>query len=119
MNAGNDMSDELWSWSARRLAAAIRAGDVSAAEVTASSLQRVQAVNPALNTIVDVLMNEAMAEAHAADDTRRLGEALGPLHGVPAAVKVNFDLCGRPLAKSKSPKQSIKHLLCLPASKVC
>lgn len=101
------MSDELRSWSACRLAAAIRAGAVSAEEARASSLRRVQAVNPALNAIVDLLTDEAMAKARAADDARRRGEALGPLHGVPVTVKVNVDLYGRPLAKSKSPKRSI------------
>jgi len=90
------MPDETWTWSACRLAATIRAGAVSAEEAAASSLRRVQAVNPALNAIVDLLADEAMADARAADGARRRGEALGPLHGVPVTVKVNVDLRGRP-----------------------
>ena len=89
------MSDALWSWSAQRLSAAIRSGAVSAREAAASSLQRVQAVNPALNAIVDLLADEALAAADAADAARRRGDVLGPLHGVPVTVKVNVDLKGR------------------------
>ena len=89
------MSDALWSWSAHRLAAAIRAGAVSAREAAQSSLQRVQAVNPALNAIVDLMADEALAAADAADAARRRGDALGPLHGVPVTVKVNVDVQGR------------------------
>ena len=89
------MSDALWSWSAQRLAAAIRSGAISAREATASSLQRVQAVNPALNAIVDLMADEALAAADAADAARRRGDAPGLLHGVPVTVKVNVDCVGR------------------------
>ncbi len=89
------MSDALWSWSAQRLAAAIRCGAISAREAVASSLQRVHAVNPALNAIVDLLADEALAAADAADAARRRGDAPGPLHGVPVTVKVNVDCQGR------------------------
>ncbi len=89
------MSDALWSWSAQRLAAAIRHGAASAREAVTSSLERVQAVNPTLNAIVDPMADEAMAAADAADAARRRGDVLGPLHGVPATVKVNVDCQGR------------------------
>lgn len=89
------MPEALWSWSAHRLAAAIRGGAVSAREAVAASLERAQAVNPALNAVVDLLADEALAAAQAADAARRRGEALGPLHGVPVTVKVNVDMAGR------------------------
>jgi amidase len=89
------MSEPLWRWPAYRLTAAIRAGAVSAREAAVSALDRVQAVNPALNAIVDVLPDEALAAADAADAARRRGDTLGPLHGVPVTVKVNVDLRGR------------------------
>ena len=89
------MSDPLWRWPAHQLTAAIRAGAVSAREVATSTLERVQAVNPVLNAIVDLLPDEALAAADAADAARRRGDALGPLHGVPVTVKVNVDLRGR------------------------
>ena len=77
------MSEALWRWSAHQLAAAVRSGAVSAREAVVASLDRVQAVNPALNAVVDVLADEALAAAQAADDARRRGDVLGPLHGVP------------------------------------
>jgi amidase len=89
------VSEALWRWSAHRLAAAIRSGAISAHEAVASSLERVQAVNPTLNAIVDLLADEALAAAHRADDARRRGDVLGPLHGVPVTVKVNVDTKGR------------------------
>ncbi|MBL8348953.1 MAG: amidase family protein [Burkholderiaceae bacterium] len=89
------MSEALWSWSAHRLAAAIRGGAVSAREAVAASLDRAQAVNPALNAVVDLLADEALAAAQSADAARRRGDALGPLHGVPVTVKVNVDMAGR------------------------
>ncbi|MDO9286377.1 MAG: amidase family protein [Aquabacterium sp.] len=89
------MSEALWRWSAHQLAAAVRSGAVSAREAVVSSLERIQAVNPTLNAVVDVLADEALAAAQAADDARRRGDALGPLHGVPVTVKVNVDVKGR------------------------
>ena len=89
------MTQALWRWPAHRLAAAIRTGAVCAREAVADSLARVQAVNPALNAVVDLLADEALAAADAADAARQRGDALGPLHGVPVTVKVNVDLKGR------------------------
>ncbi|MBL8334534.1 MAG: amidase family protein [Rubrivivax sp.] len=88
------MSNPLWRWTAHELAAAIGAGAVSAREATTAALERVQAVNPALNALVEVTADEALAAADAADAQRRRGEPLGPLHGVPVTVKVNVDMRG-------------------------
>ncbi len=90
------MSEPLWRWPAHRLADAIRRGAVSAREAATDALARVQAVNPSLNAIVDVLADEALAAADAADAARRSGRVTGVLHGVPVTVKVNVDQRGRP-----------------------
>ena len=89
------MAETYWRWPAHQLATAIRHGAVSALEATESTLARVQAVNPALNAIVDVLADEALAAARAAGAARQRGDTLGPLHGVPVTVKVNVDYRGR------------------------
>jgi amidase len=89
------VSDALWRWPAHQLAAAIRSGALSARKAVAASLDRVNAVNPALNALVDVLADEALAAADAADAARRRGDTLGLLHGVPVTVKVNVDMAGR------------------------
>ena len=53
-------------------------------------------MNPAINAVVRVLEEEAVAAAEAADAARARGAALGALHGVPVTVKVNTDQAGCP-----------------------
>lgn len=72
------------------VAAALRAGDLSAVEVTRHTLDRIAALEPRLHAFAEVRRDAALAEAAAADQRRARGETLGPLHGVPLAVK---DLC--------------------------
>jgi amidase len=70
------------------LAAAIRGKTVSAREAMSACLAQIDAVNPAINAVVSMPSREAlMAEAAAADERQARGEALGPLHGLPHAVK--------------------------------
>jgi amidase len=83
------MSDEPWRWPATRVSQAIREKEVSAEEVAASCLARVDAVNPGLNALVEVRHEETLAAARAADAMVAAGAALGPLHGVPTAIKIN------------------------------
>ncbi len=85
---------ELWRKGAVELAAMIRDREVSSREVVRAHLDRVEAVNPALNAIVRLLPDEALAAADAADKAVADGAALGPLHGVPFTVKENIDLAG-------------------------
>ncbi len=88
------MQQELWRRSASDLAKAIRDRTVSSREAVESSLERVAAVNPALNAIVQVLEKEALAAADAADAAVKSGAVLGLLHGVPVTTKVNVDQRG-------------------------
>src|SRR3954466_7493562 len=81
---------EIWELSAARQAAAIRARELSSREVVAAHLQRIEAVNPAVNALRVVLAEDALAAADAAD--RR--SPAGPLHGVPVSVKENGDVAG-------------------------
>lgn len=89
------MSNELWHWSAAEAASWIAKREVSSHEVTASCLARLEAVNPAINAVVDVLADEALRAADAADAALAHGVATGALHGVPVTVKVNVDMAGR------------------------
>src|ERR1700759_31617 len=71
---------------ATELAAALRAGELSAREVMESQLARIEAVNPRVNAIVTLLEPEqALALADAAD--RVPAQRRGALHGLPLAVK--------------------------------
>lgn len=89
------MRSELWTWTTAELAAAIGSGAVSSVQATESALARMDAVNPALNAVVDPLREEAMVAAREADAALRRGGPVGPLHGVPVTVKINVDYAGR------------------------
>ncbi|WP_106400781.1 amidase [Actinocorallia populi] len=86
---------ELWQWPATRLAAGIRDREISSVEVAESCLARIEAVNPALNALVDVRPEETLADARRADEAVAAGEPLGPLHGVPVSTKINTAERGR------------------------
>lgn len=78
---------ELVFSSTGRLAAAIRARRVSAAEVLEAHLAQIDRHNPALNAVVTLDAERARDRACAADDALARGEAWGPLHGVPFTLK--------------------------------
>ena len=88
------MENELWKSSAADLAQAIRGRRVSAREVVQAHLDRIAAVNDAVNAITVVLADRALTEADEADAAVARGGDLGPLHGVPMTVKENLDLAG-------------------------
>ncbi|MCJ2014504.1 amidase family protein [Methylobacterium sp. J-076] len=85
---------ELWRLSATDLAARIRTGDVSAREVAVDALDRLAAVNGAINAVVEHRPEEVLREAEAVDAARQRGETLGPLAGVTVTTKVNADQDG-------------------------
>jgi amidase len=85
---------EIWRWSARALAEAIRTRSVSSRETVEAILQRLDAVNPAINAVVHTLHADALAAADAADAAVKRGGPIGPLHGVPVTIKVNTDQQG-------------------------
>ena len=79
---------EISRMGATALAAAIRAKRVSAREAMTACLDRIEAVNPVVNAVVSIAPRETLlAEALDADERQARGEALGPLHGLPHAVK--------------------------------
>jgi 1-carboxybiuret hydrolase len=87
---------------AGEIAAAVAAGRASAAEVIDGALARIATRDRAFNAFTAVLADRARAKARALDAARAKGEPLGPLAGVPFAVKNLFDVAGLPtLAGSK------------------
>lgn len=92
----SDRVIELLGGSALALAAAVRAGEVSARAVVEAALARIAVIDPVLNAFTDVTAARARAEADAIDARRAAGKPLGPLAGVPFAVKNLFDLKGLP-----------------------
>ncbi len=67
------------------LAAAVRAGRVSARDLVAESLRRIEAANPVLNAVVALRAEEALADAERVDAGRT--RPTGPLAGLPLLVK--------------------------------
>ncbi|HMK68315.1 MAG TPA: amidase family protein, partial [Stellaceae bacterium] len=60
---------------------------ISPVELLESCLQRIDAVNPALNAITATAIDRAKSEAKAAEKAVLAGDALGPLHGLPIGIK--------------------------------
>lgn len=88
------MSRSIWTRGAVDLAAAVASRQLSAGDVVDALLQRIEAVNPAINAVTVVLAEQARAAAEVADRAVAAGKPLGPLHGVPFTVKENIDLLG-------------------------
>src|SRR5258706_7140808 len=73
--------------STTQVAAAIRAGDVSASDVLGAYLAQIAAHNPAVNAVVTLDADHARQRAREADEALARGEVWGPLHGVPFTLK--------------------------------
>ena len=84
----------LWRLPATELAHLIRTRQVSAREVADAALQRLDAVNPQLNAIVDHRPDQVREQADRVDRMVARGEDPGPLAGVPVTVKINIDQAG-------------------------
>ncbi len=69
---------------------ALAAGETSSRALTEALLARINALDPKFHTYAHVTADRALAQAEAADAALAQGRSLGPLHGVPIAVK---DLC--------------------------
>jgi hypothetical protein len=76
------------------LAGAVRTRQISARELTAHALARIEALNPTYNAFVAVNAEQALAEAAAVDEFTAKGGDPGALAGIPLAVKDNHDAVG-------------------------
>jgi aspartyl-tRNA(Asn)/glutamyl-tRNA(Gln) amidotransferase subunit A len=81
--------------SATELSTAISTRKLSPIEVTEAFLARITAQNQQLHAYIDVYADDAKLAAEAADKAIRSGHQVGPLHGVPIALKDLIDIEGR------------------------
>ena len=81
------MSEPIWQLSAVDMATRIGAGDLSPVEAVQSSLDRIAEINPQLNCFCFTFPERALEQARAAEWAVAEGRPLGPLHGVPIAIK--------------------------------
>ncbi|MBA2956089.1 amidase [Nocardioides sp. MAH-18] len=72
----------------------IRDGEITAVDALQATLARIEARNDELNAFTNVLVDEALAEAEARDIRLGGGADVGPLHGVPIAIKEEIDVAG-------------------------
>ncbi|RZM95509.1 AtzE family amidohydrolase [Bradyrhizobium genosp. SA-3] len=77
---------------ASEIASAVAGGRMSALAATEAALARIKQHDPILNSFTDVTADRARAKARAIDADIAAGKKLGPLAGVPFAVKNLFDV---------------------------
>ncbi|MGE3150330.1 MAG: amidase [Pseudorhodoplanes sp.] len=95
--------------SATQAAARIASGAMSAADYVRACLDRIAATEPEIGAFAHLDPDHAMAQARRRDEERAAGRALGPLHGIPVAIKDIIDTadypteCGSPVFAGRRP----------------
>ena len=85
---------ELTSLSLQEASAALRAKKASSVDLTRACLERIERLNPVLNTFITVTAETALQEAARADEEIARGKYRGELHGIPIALKDLVDTAG-------------------------
>ncbi|MFA6503926.1 MAG: Asp-tRNA(Asn)/Glu-tRNA(Gln) amidotransferase subunit GatA [Patescibacteria group bacterium] len=70
-------------------------GEVTSRQLTEACLQQIKSLDGALHAYLEVYEEDALAAANRADDRRAEGNVLGPLDGIPVAIKDNMLLQGK------------------------
>jgi Asp-tRNA(Asn)/Glu-tRNA(Gln) amidotransferase A subunit family amidase len=103
------IEDDLISLTAVQAAEAIANGEMSAEEYVGACLDRIAAIDSEVQAFAHLDPACALEQARALDERRRNGDAIGPLHGLPVAIKDIFDTedypteCGSPLLAGRRP----------------
>ena len=90
------MEGDLVRQEASVLAEAIASGEVSSEEVTRAHLDRIAQVDERVHAFLHVLADDALETARGVDRKRAAGQPLGPLAGVPLALKDVLTMTGVP-----------------------
>src|SRR5262245_20292883 len=103
--------DGLTALTATEAAAEIARGAISSEDYTRACLDRIAALDGEIKAFVHLDREHALAQARALDDRRVQGHAIGPLHGIPVAIKDIIDTAdypaelGSPLCAGRRPQQ--------------
>ena len=81
------MGEDLVFAGIAELAPRVAAKELSPVEVTEAVLARIERMEPKLNAFITVMADSARDAAHAAETAIMAGNHLGPLHGIPVAIK--------------------------------
>jgi aspartyl-tRNA(Asn)/glutamyl-tRNA(Gln) amidotransferase subunit A len=87
-------TDDLTKLSIEEAGRRIAAGELSPVELTQAYLDRIESVDPKVNSFITVLADEALADARRRADELARGQRRGPLHGIPLGLKDNIDTAG-------------------------
>jgi len=90
------MDDSLAFAGIQELASLLKKREISAVELAQYYLERIDRLNPQLNAFIAVTADRALASAQAAEEAIAGGNYLGPLQGIPIAVKDLVDVAGMP-----------------------
>lgn len=86
--------ENLASLSLKQASDLLRDNNVSSVQLTEACLNRIAAINPALNAFITITGPDALETAHQMDRESAQGKRRGPLHGIPIAIKDNIDTAG-------------------------
>ena len=86
---------ELIQLPVHELSKRIMARRLSPIELTDAYLARIEALDPKLQSYVEVYADDARLAARGADAAIRSGHAVGPLHGIPIALKDLIEIEGK------------------------
>jgi Asp-tRNA(Asn)/Glu-tRNA(Gln) amidotransferase A subunit family amidase len=81
----------------------IASGSLTTKEVAEAACARIETINPDLNAFVYFDRNQVLRDAAELDARQRSGEPLGPLHGVPFAIKCLTEVEGLPHTHALTP----------------
>src|SRR6476660_3239422 len=104
------MTDEFVKLTATEAAAEIARGAVSAEDYARACLDRIEAVDGEIKAFVHLDREHALEQARRRDEQRALGHPIGPLHGVPVAIKDIIDTAdyptelGSPIGAGRRPR---------------
>jgi aspartyl-tRNA(Asn)/glutamyl-tRNA(Gln) amidotransferase subunit A len=87
-------TDRLTNLTLLEASEAVRGKQVSPVELTQACLARIEELDPKLNAFITITKESALAEARAAEAEIHRGHWLGPLHGIPIALKDLVDVAG-------------------------
>jgi Asp-tRNA(Asn)/Glu-tRNA(Gln) amidotransferase A subunit family amidase len=90
------MAQELIKLAASEAAAAIARGAISAEDYTRACLERIEALDGEIKAFAHLDCEHALAQARRLDERRLEGHPLGPLHGIPVAIKDIIDTADYP-----------------------
>ena len=87
-------NDDLLRMSIAELAPRIRSGEVSPVDVTTAALEKAERLQPAINSFITLLKDQATAQAREEEAAIARGEYKGPLQGIPIGLKDNLATAG-------------------------